>query len=135
MRKVPDDILGYHARLDEEAGPICDLLLATIEEELPDAERKVWHAHPVWFFDGNPVVGYDRLKASVRLLFWSGQSFRETGLKPEGSFQAAEARYTDPGQIDTALLRRWLTEAREIQWNYRDIRKNRGLVPLRGLEG
>ncbi len=79
MRAVPDDIRDYQERLDAEARPICDLLLATIEHKLPDADRKVWHGHPVWFFDGNPVVGYHRLKASVRLLFWSGQSFRGRG--------------------------------------------------------
>lgn len=112
---------------------MCDVLLRVIEEELPDADRKVWHAHPVWFFDGNPVVGYDRLKASVRLLFWSGRAFDEPGLTPEGSFQAAEVRYTDPGQIDSEALRRWLGKARELQWNYRDIRRNRGLLSLRGV--
>jgi hypothetical protein len=133
MSTVPHDIREYHERLDDEARPICDVLLETIERELPDAERKVWHAHPVWFFDGNPVVGYDRLKASVRLLFWSGQSFTEDGLAPEGTFKAAEARYTATDQVNVEQLRRWLAEARDIQWNYRDIRSNLGLVPLRGL--
>ncbi len=135
MNAVPADIREYHERLDDEARPICELLLRVIEQELTDAERKVWHAHPVWFFDGNPIVGYDRLKTSVRLLFWSGQSFREPGLKPEGSFKAAELRYTAPDQVDAEALKRWLSEARDIQWNYRDIRRHRGLVPLKGLEG
>lgn len=130
---VPDDIREYQERLDPESRPICDVLLETIERALPDAERKVWHAHPVWFFDGNPVVGYDRLKASVRLLFWSGQSFETPGLKPEGTFQAAEARFTEPEQVDVELLERWLAESRERQWNYRDIRRNRGLVALKGV--
>lgn len=135
MTAIPDDIREYQERLDAEAGPICDVLLTTIEQEFPDADRKVWHAHPVWFFDGNPVVGYHRLKASVRLMFWSGQSFDEPGLTPEGSFKAAEARYTAPEQIDVEALRRWLAKARDIQWNYRDIRRNRGgLAPLRGLD-
>lgn len=133
MKAVPDDILATRNDSTPRHIPICDLLLATIERRLPDADRKVWHGHPVWFFDGNPVVGYHRLKASVRLLFWSGQSFREPGLTPEGSFRAAEARYTDPGQVDGEVLRRLLLEAREIQWNYRDIRRNRGLMPLRGV--
>lgn len=132
---APDDIAAYHEALDADARPICDRLLAIIERELSDADRKVWHAHPVWFFDGNPVAGYDRLKHSVRLMFWSGQSFATPGLAPEGSFRAAEIRYTDVDQIDEDLLVRWLAEAREIQWNYRDIRGNRGLVPLRGLPG
>ena len=133
MTAIPDDIREYHERLDADARPICDLLFETIERELPDADRKVWHAHPVWFFDGNPVVGYDRLKASVRLLFWSGQSFSAPGLTVEGTFKAAEARYTAAEQVDVAQLTRWLADARDIQWNYRDIRTNRGLVPLRGL--
>ena len=136
MRDVPADIQAYHAELDDDARPICDLLLEVIERELPDADRKVWHAHPVWFFDGNPVVGYDRLKASVRLLFWSGQSFTVPGLDAEGTFKAAEKRFTAPEQIDVDLLARWLADAREIQWNYRDIRTNRGaMVPLKGLTG
>ena len=50
--------------------------------------------------DGKPIVGYDVLKDSVRLLFWSGQSFDEPGLQPEGSFKAVEARYTSPDQVN-----------------------------------
>ena len=130
---TPDDVRAYQDRLDEMARPICDRLLALIEQALPDAENKVWHAHPVWFFDGNPVVGYDRLKHSVRLLFWSGQSFETPGLQAEGSFKAAEIRLTDTAQIDDGLISKWLAESREIQWNYRDIRRNRGLETLRGL--
>ena len=130
---APADILAYQEALDEMARPICDRFLGLIEQALPDAERKVWHAHPVWFFDGNPVVGYDRLKHSVRLLFWSGQSFNTPGLQTEGSFKAAEIRVTDVSQIDDELVARWLAESREIQWNYRDIRRNRGLEPLKGL--
>ena len=133
MTELPSDIRDYHRKLDADARAICDLLLETIERELPDADRKVWHAHPVWFFDGNPVVGYDRLKASVRLLFWSGRSFSTPGLTEEGSFKAAEVRYTQVGQVDQDLLTRWLAEARDVQWNYRDIRKHKGVVPLRGV--
>jgi uncharacterized protein YdhG (YjbR/CyaY superfamily) len=71
---------------------ICKLLAAEIDRHLPEAENRIWHAHPVWFLDGNPVVGYSKLKNCVRLLFWSGQSFKEKGLKTEGTFKAAEAR-------------------------------------------
>ena len=84
---------------------ICELLAEQIDGNLPEAENKIWHAHPVWFLDGNPVVGYSKLKNCVRLLFWSGQSFEEEGLKKEGSFKAAEARYTAADQVDTEKLR------------------------------
>lgn len=69
--------------------------------------------------EGNPIVGYHKLKDCARLLFWSGQSFDEPGLKPEGSFQAAEARYTKD-------LQRWFEKAIEIQWDDKNIVKRKG---------
>ena len=86
----------------------------------------IWHAHPVWFLKGNPIVGYGKLKDCVRLLFWSGQSFETPGLKPEGTFRAAEARFTARSQIDADLLWRWLEEARTVQWDYRNIVRRKG---------
>lgn len=105
---------------------ICDLLAREIDRALPEAENRVWHAHPVWFLDGNPIVGYSRLKNCVRLLFWSGQSFATPGLASEGKFKAAEARYTAVDQVDTDRVRRWLAESREIQWDYANIVKRKG---------
>ncbi len=105
---------------------ICGLLAELIDGNLPEAENKIWHGHPVWFLDGNPIVGYSKLKSCVRLLFWSGQSFEESGLEKEGSFKAAEARYTDVEQVDVEKLKRWLVEAREIQWDYKNLMRRRG---------
>ena len=105
---------------------ICQLLADQIDCGLPDAENKIWHAHPVWFLEGNPIVGYSKLKDCVRLLFWSGQSFKEKGLKKEGTFKAAEARYTAADQVDTEKLQLWLTEAREIQWDYKNLIRRKG---------
>jgi hypothetical protein len=124
----PADIVDYHRKLAPADQEICELLAAEIERGLPEAESKVWHAHPVWFLDGNPIVGYDRLKDAVRLMFWSGQSFDVDGLAPSGSFEAAEVRFTDADEIDTEALARWLAVARKIQWDYEHIRTNRGLV-------
>ena len=105
---------------------ICDLLAEQIDRALPEAENKIWHAHPVWFLDGNPIVGYSKLKDSVRLLFWSGQSFDEDGLKEEGSFKAAEVRYTAAEQVDETKLARWLAESRDTQWDYRNLIRRKG---------
>jgi hypothetical protein len=105
---------------------ICQLLAERIDRGLPDAENKIWHAHPVWFLDGNPIVGYSKLKGGVRLMFWSGQSFKEKGLSPEGTFKAAEARYTEVDQVDTAQLARWLVEARDVQWDYKNVTRRKG---------
>jgi len=109
---------------------ICQLLAEEIDRNLPEAENKVWHAHPVWFLDGNPIVGYSKLKDCVRLLFWSGQSFKEEGLKKEGSFKAAEVRYTAADQIDTKNLQRWLVKAREIPWDYKNLIRRKGRLEL-----
>lgn len=105
---------------------ICKFLNRIINESLPEAESKIWHGHPVWFLDGNPIVGCSKLKDSVRLLFWSGQSFGESGLIKEGSFKAAEARYTSINQINKGDLVRWLEKSKKIQWDYKNIVKRRG---------
>jgi Domain of unknown function (DU1801) len=111
------------APIDRE---ICQLLAEQIDRKLTKAENKIWHAHPVWFLDGNPIVGYSKLKNCVCLLFWSGQSFKERGLKKEGTFKAAEARYTAVDQVDTERLGRWLAEARDVQWDYKNLTRRKG---------
>jgi hypothetical protein len=120
------DTNNYNDAQSQQDREICTLLAQEINRNLPEAENKIWHAHPVWFLDGNPVVGYSKLKHCVRLLFWSGQSFGEDGLKVEGSFKAAEARYTSVDQVDTAALERWLAKARDIQWDYRNLIRRKG---------
>jgi len=120
------EIRAYHTGFSQKDKTICIKLYEAIQDALPDAENKIWHRHPVWFLDGNPVVGYHKLKDCIRLLFWSGQSFDEPGLKPEGSFMAAEARYADASQIGAKDLKRWLGKARRIQWDYRNIVKRQG---------
>jgi hypothetical protein len=105
---------------------ICRLLAEQIDRALPGAENRIWHAHPVWFLDGNPIVGYSKLKDCVRLLFWSGQSFEEKGLNREGSFKAAEARYEAADQVETKKLQRWLSEARDVQWDYKNLIRRKG---------
>lgn len=121
-----DDVKAYHDALEPADREICDALYSVINKCLPDAENKVWHRHPVWFLDGNPVAGYHKLKTAVRLLFWSGQSFEEEGLQPEGSFKAAEVRYTDKNQINAKDLKRWLEKSKAIQWDYKNIVKRKG---------
>lgn len=121
------EIQAYHEKLSAADKEICDLLATTIDGELTDAENKIWHAHPVWFLEGNPIVGYDKLKDSVRLLFWSGASFEEEALMPgSGKFKDASIRYTSTDQVNVADVKRWLAKAREIQWDYKNIVKRKG---------
>ena len=122
------DIRAYNAAQSPADQPVCALLAAEIAQCLPQAQGKVWHGGPVWFIAGNPVARYWVRKAHVQMLFWSGQSFDEPGLKGEGKFKAAEARYTDAAQISLPDLHRWLEKAARIQWNYRDIVKRRGVL-------
>ena len=126
------EIKAYNNKQSPEDKKICNVLAEAIDRSLPAAENKIWHAHPVWFLDGNPIVGYHKLKDSVRLLFWSGQSFDEDDLQKEGSFKAAEVRYTSVKQINKKDLARWLKKSRDIQWDYKNIVKRKGkLVRLK----
>lgn len=120
------DIIAYNQAQAPGRQVICQLLADEIQKRLPQAENKLWHGAPVWFLDGNPVAGYNVLKDSVRLLFWSGQSFDEPGLQNEGSFKAAEVRYTDIDQVNTDDVQRWLDKSQRIQWDYKNIVKRKG---------
>lgn len=122
------EIKEYHNSLLKEDKAICDILFTEISKHLPEEENKIWHKHPVWFLDGNPIVGYHKLKDCIRLLFWSGQSFEEEGLMPEGSFKAAEVRYTDKSQINVKDLKKWLVKSKKIQWDYKNIVKRKGVL-------
>jgi len=122
------DTQKYNDALNESDKAMCDLLATEITKNLKGLENKIWHRNPVWFLDGNPIVGYDKQKACVRLLFWSGQSFKEKGLQKSGSFKAAEIKYTDVKQIKKSDLKRWLKDAKEIQWDYKNIVKRKGVL-------
>lgn len=131
---MQSSILEYLSNLPEADKYNCQLLHQMINESLPNAESKIWHGHPVWFIEGNPVVGYSKLKGCVRLLFWSGQSFNESDLRAEGKFKAAEKRYTSADQINETDVVRWLEKSANIQWDYKNIVKRKGkLLPLKGL--
>ncbi len=52
---------AYHEALSPTDRAICEHLAEKIDLALPEAENKIWHAHPVWFLDGNPIVGYSKL--------------------------------------------------------------------------
>ncbi len=123
---IHEDTHSYNAAQSAGDKRICDALAKAIDRYLPDAENKIWHRHPVWFLDGNPIAGYSKLKDCIRLLFWSGQSFDEPGLEAEGSFKAAEARYTSADQIVAGDLKRWLVKSATIKWDYKNIVKRKG---------
>lgn len=106
---------------------ICRVLHQVINGQLTEAESKIWHAHPVWFIDGNPIVGFSKQKRGIRLMFWSGADFEESELNELGSkFKDASIFYTDEKEINSEDLIRWLKKAREIQWDYKNIVKRKG---------
>ncbi len=122
------DIRAYNTALAGKDKRIVACLAKEIDAGLPKAESKMWHRTAVWFLDGNPVVGYAKRKNDIQLLFWSGQSFEEKSLEPEGSFKAAEVRYTDPEEIRVKDLKRWLKKSKKIQWDYKNIVKRKGIL-------
>lgn len=124
---------AYNFSLSDTDLTISDLLATEINKNLPKAENKIWHRHPVWFLDGNPIVGYSKLKAGMRLMFWSGISFDEKDLKAgTGKFKDASITYTSEEQINIKDLKRWLKKAKDIQWDYKNVVKRKGkLVKLK----
>src|SRR5688572_23638471 len=130
-----NEIQVYNDNQTKSDKVICDLLAKTINNILTEAESKVWHAHPVWFLDGNPIVGYSKQKPGIRLMFWSGASFEDEKLNVVGKkFKDASTFYTSVDQINTKDLTRWLKKSREIQWDYKNIVKRKGNLQLKESE-
>lgn len=122
-----EDIKKYNQELITEDNTICNLLAATIDQELTLAESKIWHAHPVWFLEGNPIVGYSKQKSGIRLMFWSGADFEEVKLNVIGKkFKDASVFYNKVSEIEVQDLKRWLKKSRDIQWDYKNIVKRKG---------
>ena len=125
------DITAYNSAQVVADQTVCALLQRIIEANLKKAEGKVWHGHPVWFLDGNPVVGYSKLRAGVRLMFWSGRDFDEPFLVPgKGRFKDAAITYTSASEILEKDIKRWLNKAALIQWDYKNIVKRKGTLVM-----
>jgi hypothetical protein len=121
------EIKSYNTNLSSEEKKLCNFLSEAIDKELPKAESKIWHAHPVWFLDGNPIVGFSKQKPGIRLMFWSGADFEEENLNIVGKkFKDASIFYTEIDQIKIKDLKRWLKKSKDLQWDYKNIVKRKG---------
>ena len=124
---MKSNITAYHTSQTPSDKAICDKLRTIIDQNLTFTESKIWHAHPVWFINGNPIVGYSKLKAGIRLMFWSGDDFEEEELVPgTGKFKDASILYTSVNQINEKDIKRWLKKSQTIQWDYKNIYKRKG---------
>ncbi|HAQ38556.1 MAG TPA: hypothetical protein DCX89_00775 [Saprospirales bacterium] len=122
------EILEYNDHLTGNERDICHELATTIYAHFNESTSRIWHGHPVWFLNENPVAGYSKVKAGIKLIFWSGQSFAEPGLTASGKFKAAEIVYTSIDQINKGDLMRWLDKSKSIQWDYKNIVKRKGVL-------
>jgi uncharacterized protein YdhG (YjbR/CyaY superfamily) len=122
---MADDILTYNQAQTEY--DICNALASLIDKKLKNAESKIWHAHPVWFLEGNPIVGYSKQKKGIRLMFWSGADFEEEELNIlGGKFKDASIFYNSLDEINSDNIKRWLEKSIQIQWDYKNIVKRKG---------
>ena len=123
------EILTYNQQFSSDDREIVEKLAKIINENLPEAENKIWHSHPVWFLEGNPIVDYSKQKAGIRLMFWSGKSFEEDKLNIlGGKFQDASVFFNSVEEINENDLKNWLQKSQEIQWDYKNIVKRKGQI-------
>jgi len=126
---MKQEITSYNEKQLPSDQEICHLLAKLIIQELPEADYKIWHAHPVWFLNSNPIVGYSKQKEGIKLMFWSGADFSEEKLKPgSGKFKDASIQLTSLQDIELVELVRWLEKSRIIQWDYKNIVKRKGVL-------
>ena len=123
------EIQNYNQQFSSDDREIVEKLAKIINENLPEAENKIWHSHPVWFLEGNPIVGYSKQKAGMRLMFWSGKSFEDEKLNIlGGKFQDASIFFNSVEEINENDLKKWLQKSQEIQWDYKNIVKRKGQI-------
>ena len=122
-----EEIRTYNEKQTSDDKEICNELATIIDSKLTNSESKIWHSHPVWFLDGNPIVGYSKQKKGIRLMFWSGADFDEDNLSVRGEkFKDASIFFNNVSEIETNDLKRWLIKSKEIQWDYKNIVKRKG---------
>lgn len=121
------EILNYSRQQSAEHRQVCDALAREIDKAFPKAESKIWHAHPVWFLDDNPIVGYSKQALGIRLMFWSGADFEEAKLSVVGKkFKDASIFFNEVSEVPLRDLRRWLKKAQTIQWDYKNLIRRKG---------
>jgi hypothetical protein len=121
------EILTFNEEQEPGHRAVCEVLANEISLGLSGADGRIWHGHPVWFLEGNPIVGYSKQKPGIRLMFWSGADFEEPELNVVGKkFMDASVFFNEPSEINKASLRRWLKKAKEIQWDYKNIVRRKG---------
>ena len=109
-----EDVEKYNAGLEGEHRRIADFLKGECQQALPEATSKVWHSHPVWFFDDLPNVGYQASTHGVKMLFWKGKDFYEPGLMKTGKFNMGVITFKTVAEINVVDLRRYLQLSREF---------------------
>jgi hypothetical protein len=126
---ISKDVVDYNKSLVSIDIEICEILAKIITSSLLEATNKIWHRHPVWFLEGNPIVGYSKQKKGIRLMFWSGADFEEEALIVKGEkFKDASIFYNSPKEINSDDVYRWLEKSKEIQWDYKNIVKRKGVL-------
>lgn len=124
---IHPEIIAYNQHATEQDTAIFEKLAKIISENLQEAENKIWHAHPVWFLEGNPIVGYSKQKNGIRFMFWSGADFEEDNLAVRGEkFKDASIFYQSLDDIVEEDIKRWIEKARIIQWDYKNLIKRKG---------
>lgn len=124
---ISNEITDYNKSLESIYTQICEILAKIVTSSLPEATNKIWHRHPVWFLEGNPIVGYSKQKKGIRLMFWSGADFEEEALNVKGEkFKDASIFYNSADEIIIEDVKRWLEKSKEIQWDYKNLIKRKG---------
>lgn len=127
MKRLHATISAYNSAQTKEVREMCNLLKIEIDRALKNSESKIWHGAPVWFLEGNPIVGYSKQRSGLRLMFWSGADFNEADLDTRSEkFKDASIFFTTMDQVKLQDLRRWLKKSKDIQWDYKNIVKRKG---------
>ncbi|WP_026556329.1 DUF1801 domain-containing protein [Arthrobacter sp. 35W] len=107
-----NDVQTYAASLDGPLKAVAERLEALLDAGLPAAEGKLWHGHPVWMEDKEPIAGFKAFPRYVTLMVWQGQTLQDPSgaLTPSGSAQMATVKLSSTADLDEDAVTAWLAQ-------------------------
>ena len=108
------DTAQYNHSLPPAEQAIAELLATEIDRTLPEAENKVWHAHPVWFSMAIRSPATANSRAACACCSGAGSRLTSRDWRRRAVSRQLEARYVTAGDVNVPDLQRWLGRARDI---------------------
>jgi hypothetical protein len=109
---MPATIDTYIAALGAPVAAIAADLRELLDARLGADIGTIWHGHPVWKDDRQPVAGFKAYSSYVTFMIWNGRAVDDPSgrLAMSGSGMGS-VKLREPADVDVATFGGWLRQA------------------------